>query len=527
VPVGNPAGHHHAVPRGGAQFHDHGEELTDAERAEFESERWNPDDIQLTTVGVDIGSSTSHLMFSRIQLRRLGQSLSSRYVVISREPIHRSRIRLTPYTASFTIDAGVLQGYVEESFAAAGLTPADIDTGAVILTGEAIRRDNARAIADLFAAYAGRFVCATAGHNLEAVLSAHGSGAVELSRVTGRLLLNVDIGGGTSKLTVVRAGEILETAAISVGGRLVAFGPGGRLTRVEDAARSVAERLGIEVALGEVLSPGSRQRLAEALGGALLEAMAGGSPGPAGRSLMLTDPLSPGLLPELITFSGGVSEYIYGREERDFGDLAQDLAAVVAAAHPHPPALAEGIRATVIGASQYTVQVSGDTLALTRPGLLPLRNLPVLYVRLAEGADVSGAAVAAAIAAGFRRLDLEPGAQPVALAIDWLGIPNYRNLSALAEGVRSGLETSIAAGHPVVMVFRHDVAKLVGDILRKELGHDGDLVSIDSVELQELDFIDIGELIDSRRVVPVVVKSLVFSPAGLKAELVSAINEEA
>jgi ethanolamine utilization protein EutA len=159
--------------------------------------------------------------------------------------------------------------------------------------------------------------------------------------------------------------------------------------------------------------------------------------------------------------------------------------------------------------------------------LLPLRNLPVLYVRLAEGADVSGAAVAAAIAAGFRRLDLEPGAQPVALAIDWLGIPNYRNLSALAEGVRSGLETSIAAGHPVVMVFRHDVAKLVGDILRKELGHDGDLVSIDSVELQELDFIDIGELIDSRRVVPVVVKSLVFSPAGLTAELVSAINEEA
>src|SRR5712692_2229424 len=140
------------------------------------------ENIELTTVGIDIGSSTSHLMFSRLHLQRLGQYHSSRYVVVKRETIHRSPILLTPYTADYNINAEQLDAFIQKSYQEAGLTHDDIDSGAIILTGEAVKRHNARAIADLFAEHAGKFVCASAGHNLEAIMAAHGSGAAALSR---------------------------------------------------------------------------------------------------------------------------------------------------------------------------------------------------------------------------------------------------------------------------------------------------------------------------------------------------------
>src|SRR5262245_40639932 len=153
-------------------------------------------------------------MFSRLYLQRLGKYLSSRFVVVNRETLHRSPILLTPYRADNTIDAAVLDSFVEAAYAEAGLRPVDVDSGAIILTGEAIKRTNARAVADLFAEHAGKFVCASAGHNLEAILAANGSGAVALSREPSQTVLNVDIGGGTSKLALVHGGRVVETAAI-------------------------------------------------------------------------------------------------------------------------------------------------------------------------------------------------------------------------------------------------------------------------------------------------------------------------
>src|SRR6266571_2506911 len=143
---------------------------------------WSADNVELMTVGIDIGSSTSHLMFARVHLQRLGTALSSRFVVVDRKLLWQSPILLTPYLPDYTIDVDELSGFIGGAYAYAGLDPADIDSGAVILTGEAIKRHNARAIADLFSEEAGRFVCASAGHHLECQLSAHGSGAVALSR---------------------------------------------------------------------------------------------------------------------------------------------------------------------------------------------------------------------------------------------------------------------------------------------------------------------------------------------------------
>lgn len=189
-------------------------------------------EIKLTTVGVDIGSATSHLVFSRIDLKQQG----TRYFVTRRTVLSESDIQLTPYRNESTIDTEALGLFISQQYEKAGLTRQDIDTGALILTGTALRRRNARAIADLFAEEAGRFVAVAAGDGLEATLAAHGSGAVLLSAVGNRVILNIDIGGGTSKFAVCAEGKVREVTAMDIGARLLVLDHDGVLLRIEEEA---------------------------------------------------------------------------------------------------------------------------------------------------------------------------------------------------------------------------------------------------------------------------------------------------
>jgi ethanolamine utilization protein EutA (predicted chaperonin) len=476
---------------------------------------WSLDNVTLTTVGVDVGSSTSHLLFARLLLQRPNDSLSSRFVVTRRDVLHRSPILLTPYRPQTgLIDVEALERFVDRAYAEAGLAPTDIDTGAVILTGAALERANARAVAELFADQGGKFVCASAGHNLEGILAAHGSGAVALSRSRRDTLLHVDIGGGTTKLAVVHAGEILSTAAIHVGGRLLAFDAEGRVTRIEPSAQLVADSLGIPLALGRAVSASDRRRLVHALAEILLEYLNGVEPSALGRAFLLTSPLEwHGHAVSGVTFSGGVAEYVYDREAQQYGDLGAELALAIAQSGRLPApivGLAEGIRATVLGASQFSVQLSGNTVHISDPAVLPLRNLPVVYARL--GAQESRAdAISKAIRDGFVRLDLLEGEQPVAVALPWHGEPHYANLRSLADGIAAALPNSLAAGFPLVLALESDVGASLGGILTEDLDVRSPMISIDGLELVELDYVDIGEIILPANVVPVVVKSLAFA----------------
>src|ERR1700681_976123 len=195
--------------------HEHVE--TAAERAAIVRTIWDQDNVSFKTVGIDIGSSTSHLLFAKVALQRQSQGLSSRFVVVGREIVWRSPILLTPFLHDGTIDAENLGAFIRRCYGDAGFTQDEIDSGAVILTGEAIKRSNARAIDELFAAEAGKFVCATAGHKLESRLAAHGAGAVKLSRERGACVLHVDIGGGTTKLALIDNGVLTGVAAFAVG----------------------------------------------------------------------------------------------------------------------------------------------------------------------------------------------------------------------------------------------------------------------------------------------------------------------
>ncbi len=476
-----------------------------------EDDLWDVENVELVTVGVDIGSSTSHLMFSRVHLQRLAQSLSSRFVIVDREVLWRSPVLLTPYLPDNSIDADALGKFLGECYASAGYERSDVDSGAVVLTGEALKRRNARAIADLFAAETGKFVCASAGHHLEAVMAAHGSGAAAASLGESGVRLHIDIGGGTSKLALIADGQILGVAVVAVGGRLVAL-DGRRVVRAEGPALQIARAEGIPLALGEPLSESDEARLVKALADVLVDAVKRRELEPG---LLLVDD-RPDVKPESVSFSGGVAEYLYGRESRSFGDLAAALAAQITTA------LADGrldlpvvesdqhIRATVIGASQFSVQVSGSTVSLSAEELLPLRNVPVLYPRLDLSGEVSSEAVASAVAAAARRFDQRPDG-PAAVAFRWRGDPSYPRLRALADGIVAGLKGCLGRGKPLVVLLDRDLARSLGGLLRNELRIPEPVVCVDGVELDEFDYVDIGELIQPTRVVPLVIKSLLFA----------------
>jgi ethanolamine utilization protein EutA len=391
-------------------------------------------------------------MFARLRLQRLADSLSSRYVVVEREVLHRSPIVLTPYAAGDTIDAAALETAIAGWYRDAGLARDDVDTGAVILTGAALRVHNARQLDELFAREGGKFVCATAGHALEATLAAHGSGAVARSRREGATILHVDIGGGTTKLARIEKGAVVATTAIAVGAR----------------SRSASR------------DPNERRRIAAELAEAIVAAIRGA---PVDPKLQLLPPLARSAAPARITLSGGVSEYVSGRERADHDDLGRELAEALTAARAKLPApldvVPDGIRATVIGASQFTVQVSGSTIALG--AALPLRNVPVV----ALGTDARGSG-------------------PLTLAVKWSGEPEHARIRALAERIAAATDR-----RPLVVAIDGDIAATLGAILRDEL-HIADVITLDGLELGDLDYIDVGTPQPPSGVVPVIVKSLVF-----------------
>jgi ethanolamine utilization protein EutA len=463
------------------------------------------------SVGVDIGSSTSHLVFSRIVLERL----DSRYVVTQRESFYQSDILLTPYSAEETIDSDALRAFIERQYKDAKVDPDEIDTGALILTGVAVRRRNARAIGELFAAQAGKMVAVSAGDSLETVMAAYGSGAAARSIRNGAPVMNVDIGGGTSKIAVCADGKVIDVTAVDVGARLVVFDADKRIVRLEEAGRRFGAELGLKLDLGFVLGDEQAHALAARMADRLFDAMKGSSPSADHAPLLRLDPLSfRGTLSD-VSFSGGVSEYIYGGEAKAFGDIGPQLAAEVRARltnwGPQLTRPEARIRATVIGASQYTMQVSGSTIFVWPLETLPLRNVPVIAPSFSLGEEtIDSAAVSASIKSALKRLDLGGGESPVAIFVPWRGSATFRRLDDFCKGVADGLEAVIGHGHPIVLAGDGDVGGLMGIHYCEEMKFNNPIVSIDGLELKEFDYIDIGAILDTSGAVPVVIKSLIF-----------------
>jgi ethanolamine utilization protein EutA len=492
--------------------HEHSE--TPAERAAVARTIWAQDNLVFTTVGIDIGSSTSHLLFAKVALQRQSQGHSSRFVVIGRDIVSRSPILLTPFLPDGLIDAVTLGDFIARCYRDAVLTQDQIDGGAVILTGEAIKRKNARAIDELFAAQAGKFVCASAGHKLEARLAAHGSGAVTAAKARGISLLHIDIGGGTTKLALIDRGTIVGLAAFAVGGRLIATDAHGGWTRIDASAQLVAEDLSLKLSPSTLADETIRQRLVQRLAAVAADIILDAPLDPLARSLLLTEPLPRKVAPAALSLSGGVAEYIFGHEASEFGDIAKPLAQALARELSRRSGLplidpGQRIRATVIGASQFTVQVSGKTIYLPDPYVLPVRNVPVVHIAMDDGTP-DRERTAADIRNGLEEIDLD-NISGVTIAFTWRGDPEHARLRAAGEAIFSALRPVAARIKLLVLAIDGDIGKTFGRLLHRELHWPGKIIGLDGVELHELDYVDVGELIAPPGVVPVVIKSLVFA----------------
>src|ERR1700729_1894505 len=385
------------------------------------------------TAAIDLGSPGPQVIFPRVNLRRLGEELTSRYYVVSRETLFQSAVALTPYASEERIDERGLGTIIDDAYAAARIGPDEIDTGVVILTGEALRRENAQAIAALIAEKGGDFVCATAGHHMESMLAAYGSGAARVSSDEGKRILNIDIGGGTTKLAVVENGKVIATAAVHIGGRLQVV-EDGKIVRLDPAGKHHAKRSGFAWNRGDTIALADMEKVADGMADALVAAVTARPMPHDIEHLYLTDPIAALGRIDGIMFSGGVSEYVYEREARDFGDMGPRLGRAIReriaqGAFPGPGLPAgECIRATALGASEYSVQLSGNTSYISAPGvLLPRRNLQVLLPPFVCEDTIDAAKLAAAIRSHMTAFDVDPDRE-IALALRWTGMPSYDRL---------------------------------------------------------------------------------------------------
>ena len=482
-----------------------------------ENPLWIADNVTLTSVGIDIGSAGTQVIFSKVHLRRLSEEMTSRYYVVGRETLFRSPVALTPYQNEERIDDVKLRAIIVDAYKQASITTTDIDTGVVILTGEALRRENAQAIASLLAEQGGDFVTATAGHHMEAMLAAYGSGAARVSSDQGKRILNIDIGGGTTKLALAENGRVITTAAIHVGGRLQVV-DGQHIVRLDPAGQHHAAQAGFRWSKGDTANPAALDRVAEYMADALIAAIRMRPLPPPLKALYLTEPIADLGRIDGIMFSGGVGEYVYGREDRDFGDMGRRLGHAMrkrldAGALPWPllPA-GECIRATALGASEYSVQLSGNTSTITNPGaLLPRRNLQVLQAPYVCEEIIVPEKLATAIRGHFTAFDLDEGETEIALALRWLGAPSHERIFAFAQGIVRGMAQTIAKKKPLYIMLDGDVAQTLGSILREELDIQGEILCIDGVVLWDFDYIDLGRIRLPSMTVPVTIKSLVFS----------------
>ena len=339
------------------------------------------------------------------------------------------------------------------------------------------------------------------------MLAAHGSGAVAVSKDWGADLLNVDVGGGTTKVTLIRNGRITDIMVLNIGARLIAYDEVGQVNRVERGGLRFLDGLVGKPAAGDLLSEDTRHELAHTMAETLFSVLGGDAP--PWDDLMVVEASDRTPIAKQIVFSGGVSEYIYSREDAMFGDLGPYLGKELErAARTRGYEVVnsdEGLRATVIGASQYTVQMSGETIHLPAELRLPLRNLRVVPVYLSWEAPITERTRETLIRA-IRSLDSEVEGEPFVFAIHCPEFIGYSSVLAMVQGLKEALRTLESGSFPKALVFNNNIAKVVGGAMSPEWS----IPCIDEIVLSELDFVDIGSPVPGESYVPVVVKSLAF-----------------
>jgi ethanolamine utilization protein EutA len=467
----------------------------------------------LLSVGIDIGTSTTQLVIARLTLENRANPFSvPRVAIAQREVLYRSGIHFTPLLSDTEIDGAGVRAIVEEEYRKSGYEKGQIATGAVIITGETARKENAREVLSSLAGFAGDFVVATAGPDLESILAARGAGADTCSKERRAVVLHCDIGGGTSNLALYDRGELKQTGCLDVGGRLIKIDRGsGTITYLSP----VLSRLpgGCPLRVGQRADPKTIAPVLEAMVAALEQA-AGLRPPDALLDAFLTrgthwQPVRP----DILSFSGGVADCIYESQadELAYGDIGVLLGRAIRESRTLQSVTLrrgeETIRATVVGAGGHSTDISGSTI-FYREMAFPVKNLPILKLTEAEERG-DEEQVERAVREKLRWFADQGGLTQTALGLRGEENPSYPRVAQLARGIARGLEPLLQAGFAPVVVVERDMAKVLGQAMAPLLS--GPLLCLDGVGVENGDYIDIGAPVANGNVLPVMIKTLVFS----------------
>lgn len=459
------------------------------------------------SVGIDIGTTTTQVIFSRLTIKPRTYS-SSQGIISSRQILYRSNIHFTPLSSDTEINATKVAEIIQAEYCLAGLQPEDIDSGAVIITGETARKENAAAISEVLSLNAGKFVVATAGPELEAKLAGQGAGAAALSKENTGKVINFDIGGGTTNASVFFDGQSETPFALDIGGRLVRFTDTQHIEYISPRLQSIIKDLQLPLKVGQLFQLDVINILCRKLASILLDYCQGGDGGAAARSLLITT-APPVQQYTLVTFSGGVAEYIYkpslstdGAALLRYHDIGIILGRCInelfmsSALKVVLPK--ETIRATVIGAGVYSISLSGSTV-YADDAILPLRNIPVISLPENIFTDIASAQLIAEQLMIYRHT-------PAALAFSGPQSPSYQQLRLIGAIIAAA--SNFAPTQPIIVILEHDFAKALGQSLRSLCGSQRKIICLDRIIVHQNSYIDIGQPLGS--FLPVVIKTLAF-----------------
>ena len=474
--------------------------------------------LKVLSVGIDIGSSTSHLIFSRLTLKRETSlfNITRRFNLIDREIIYESSIIFTPLIDRYNIDVEAVIEFCKEEYKKAGITSEMVETGAVLVTGETAKKQNAAEIVNRLSSESGKFVSAAAGPNLESLLSAMGSGIVDQSLRSQKSILHVDVGGGTSNLAIASNGQVLGTSCINVGGRLLGIDQDFKIWRIDPPTQFLMNQLGINYHIDDIISEEDARTIAREYAKALVEVMQGPAKSTVAKELMMTEDLNFSIPIDAYSFSGGVSEFFYGSNEKfdDIGLMLAEEIKVLVEENGLPIEEPDNkIRATVIGAGAFSLSVSGSTTFFDENIELPVDNVPVLPVTLGN-AEFTPEKLVESIQRAFTTFDINEGEDLVALYFkDRVVSRVYIGdewLAPFAKSIEKAIPKSVSKKKLIILIFGYDVAKRLGLTIRDETSIKSNILVLDELQLEAGDWIDIGAPLKSTEAFPVTVKNLVF-----------------
>lgn len=477
------------------------------------------DKTAILSVGIDVGTSTTQVVFSKLQMDNAGGYFSvPRVAIVDKEVVYKSEVYMTPLKTDVLIDTDALRNIVAAEFRKAGYRPEDTDSGAVIITGESARKENSDAVLKSLSDFAGDFVVSAAGPDMESLIAGKGSGAWQYSMDHHCRVANLDIGGGTTNVVLFEDGETAARGCLDIGGRLICMNPQGIIMKVSPAAAVMAQAAGVSVHIGDrgdekALSAVTRQ-MAAALNAYL-------GVGTKDIDAILRQIKTPGSsdfpVPEKVQavfFSGGVADLIY-HESADtwaYGDIGVLLGRAIRESRLFTDFQkmepGETIRATVVGAGTYTTTISGSTITYS-DDIFPLKNIPV--IKLDE--ELQEACFAGETEPVIRRIQWVLGQndeEHFILAMPGKRNPGYTEMKRAAASIRQIMDRVQPPGEPILLVIESDIAKAMGQMIRQQPDLKRQVVAIDSIHVEDGEYVDMGKPMMNGMVIPVVVKTLIF-----------------